>query len=275
MNGIFAYLISEAAPTEEQINSFQILNATPKYAVIRAELQDTTEVNRNKRKYPKATLKRGLERENVQELLRAKSWFGEAGHPINPTPERHRTVVQENISHRILSYEFIGPKVYGIVKTAPYPMGYGMRDCILDPDDPMKAAFSLRAMAPLKKTPNGDIAQDPLLVIAYDSVFFPSHRNSYQLEILDKINNNNNSLTESCIPILNSNGQQILNEQAMDYIKEESKNFKIISNIMDIESSILSEDCKYVELQDGNKNEKMIVSIEDYIGAEIMNYRIR
>lgn len=265
---IIAYMISEDATPSP--GNFQIISDKNKSVTIKAQLQDASEFNRNRRKYPINVLKSGLQKENIRELIKRKSWFGEAGHPINPTPQRQMTVKQDNISHRVLSYEIVGSKVFGVVKTAPFPMGYAMRDCILD-DDPMESAFSLRAMAPLKETPNGSIVQEPIVIATYDWVFFPSYSKSYQTEIVTKISENSNSLTESCIPLLQ--------EDAISYIKDESKHYKIISDMMEFygAQAELSEDCKWVSISESTdtSKDKIIIGVEDYISREIMNYKIR
>ena len=265
---IIAYMISE--DVNPSSGNIQIISDKNKSVTIKAQLQDGSEFNRNKRKYPINILRSGLQKENIRELIKRKSWFGEAGHPINPTPKRQMTVVQENISHRILSYEIVGSKIFGIVKTAPFPMGYAMRDCIID-EDPMESAFSLRAMAPLKETPNGSIVQEPIMIITYDWVFLPSHRKSYQTEIITKLSENHNCLNESCIPLLQ--------EEAISYIKDESKNYKIISEMMEFygAQAELSEDCKWVSITESTNTskDKIIIGVEDYISREIMNYKIR
>lgn len=265
---IVAYLIAEDSMSNPNI---QIIsdNKEIRSAKIKADLQDTSELNRNRRRYPKPALQRGLGRENVQELIARGSWFGEAGHPINPSPQRQMTVVQENASHRILSYKFRGDIVEGIVKTAESPMGYFMRNSILDQEDPMESAFSLRAMGPIKETSQGRIVQDPLTVITYDWVFFPSHRKAYQTEIIKGITESGNAINESvCLPLFENT--------AIDYIKEESKNYKIISELLESygTDASLTNDNKHIILTEKTHNgsDKIVIGIEDYITREISEY---
>ena len=271
-DNIVAYLISEEVNRDSNI---KILSSNSSGVKIEADLQDAAELNRNARRYRKPVLNAGLTRENITELISRKSWFGEAGHPINPTPQRQMTVVQENISHRILSWDWRGSIVHGIVKTAPFPMGLAMRDCILD-EDPMESAFSLRACGPIKETTEGKIVQDPLVVVTYDWVFYPSHRKAYQTKILDNIRASGNSLTESAIPIIDAN---IINlqESAIQYIKDQSKNYKIISELMESNgiNSQLSEDNKMIiltEKNNENSTDKIVIGVEEYITREINDY---
>ena len=243
---VVAYLISEETNRDSNI---QILKSDNSGVKIEADLQDASEINRNTRRYPKNTLNNGLNRENITELINHRSWFGEAGHPINPTPQRQMTVVQKNISHRILSWDWRGSIVHGIVKTAPFPMGRAMRDCILD-EDPMESAFSLRACGPIKETSQGKIVQDPLVVVTYDWVFYPSHRKAYHTSI---------------------------QESAIDYIKNQSKNYKMISELMESQglNAELSENSDLIiltEKNNENSTDKIVIGVEDYISQEINDY---
>ena len=263
---VIAYMINESTTQNAGI---QILKDFNKCITIRAMLQDAEELNRNKRKYPIDVLRSGLESERVQELIAAKSWFGEAGHPIEPTVQRQCNVLEENISHRVLSYDIVGSKIFGMVKTTPTARGYDMRNLIMD-DDPMLSAFSLRAMGPMVQTAEGSIVQKPLTMICYDWVWYPSHRKAYQTEIIKNITESGNALNESCITPL-------LEASALDFIAEESKNYQIVSEMFEAEKKIISlnENCKTVSitsLDDVNNKETMVISLESALSHEIDNF---
>lgn len=263
---VIAYMINESTTQNAGI---QILKDFNKCVTIRAMLQDAEELNRNKRKYPIDVLRSGLESERIQELIMAKSWFGEAGHPIEPTVQRQCSVLEENISHRVLSYDIVGSKIFGQVKTTPTARGYDMRNLIID-DDPMLSAFSLRAMGPMVQTAEGSIVQKPLTMICYDWVWFPSHRKAYQTDIIKSITESGNTLNESCITPL-------LEASALDFIAEESKNYQIVSEMFEAEKRIVSlnENCKTVSitsLDDDNNKETMIVTLESALSHEIDSF---
>lgn len=233
------------------------------------DLQDTSEWNRNKRKYPMKTIKSGLMNERVRELIARKSWVGEAGHPIEPSVQRQCSILEKNISHRILSYSFAGPIVKGVVKTAPTERGRDMRNFILD-SDAMESAYSLRAMGPMLQTAEGNIVQDPLTVITYDWVFYPSHRKAYQTDIITSIQESGNCLTESSV-------FELLQESAIDYIKHDSANFKLVSQFLDEECQniVLSEDCRHIIIEnkiDSVNNDKIAVTVEKFLSNEISSY---
>lgn len=263
---VIAYMINESTTQNAGI---QILKDFNKCVTIRAMLQDAAELNRNKRKYPIDVLRSGLESERIQELIMAKSWFGEAGHPIEPTVQRQCNILEENISHRVLSYDIVGSKIFGQVKTTPTARGYDMRNLIID-DDPMLSAFSLRAMGPMVQTAEGSIVQKPLTMICYDWVWFPSHRKAYQTDIIKSITESGNALNESCITPL-------LEASALDFIAEESKNYQIVSEMFEAEKRIVSlnENCKTVSitsLDDDNNKETMIVTLESALSHEIDSF---
>ena len=264
---IVAYMISEAV---NQDTNIRIISDSNRCVKFEADLQDTSEWNRNKRKYPTDVVKKGLMRENVQEPLANGDWCGEAGHPIDPTLQRQMTVFKPNISHRILSFKFNGPKVHGVLKTYPSDIGRTMRDVILDTEDPTTTAFSLRAMGPVKQTSQGNIVQDPLTVVTYDWVTYPSHRKAYQSKIIGITPQGNSSLAESTVLI------PLMESSALDYIKEESKNFKLVSDVLEFSNKniALSEDCHNVILteKNGNTTDKLILGVESYISNEITDY---
>lgn len=263
MDKVVAYMICEqSTPTKGKI-----LTDTNECVKVYTELQDASEFNRNGRKYPIEILKAGLSHERITELITKKSWFGEAGHPLNPTVDRQMTIEESNRSHRILSIDIKGSKVYGVVKTTPTVRGREMRDLILD-EDAMQSAYSLRALGPIKQTSEGKIVGSPLVVVTYDWVCYPSHRNSYQQNIISEATSFNNSINESfAIPILEAS--------AIDFIKHESKNYKLVSQFLEeFETSniLLGESCKNIILENKNNNDRLVVGVESFIGNEINSY---
>lgn len=262
---IIAFMFCEATTPANPV----IMSDSNQCVKMKVDLQSIDAWNRNKRKYTLKALKSGLYSPRIQELIAKKSWVGEAGHPIDPTVTRQCSIVEENISHRILSFEIVSGMVKGIVKTAPTPRGYDMRNFVLD-DDPMETAYSLRAMGPMMKTAEGMIVQAPLTMITYDWVFFPSHSDAYQQEIIDRIQESGNALSESCI-------SPLLQESAMDFAMHDSSNFRLVCEYLneDIGTASLSSDCKNIILENNISNgngEKIAVRLEKAISSEISGY---
>lgn len=264
---IVAYMISESVTPSKHI----ILNSSKcDTAIVEAELQDADEFNRNKRNYGYDVLNDGLNKPNIKELIARKSWVGEAGHPMGATLQRQMSIDHERISHRILKWWWEGHKVKGLIETMPYGYGIQMRNFIRSE---LETAYSLRAVGPVKRTTKGDIVQKPLSIMTYDWVFIPSHRQSYQSKIITGTGanqtDNQGQLTEGyCI--------EIFRQDATDYIKNESKNFKLISEFVDMSQGdvMLSEDNKNLiyTTSDGKTTNKMHMKIEDYILRDINGY---
>ena len=266
---IIAYMLSESVTNSEM----QIMNSTGNNVTIDAQLIDTSQWNRNTRKYPTAVVKRGMAHERIQEQIRTGSWCGEAGHPLTPTVQRQAEVIKENISHRILSVEWNGPIMNGKIQTAPTDRGREMRDFILS-DPPMITAFSLRGMGPVMQTKEGIIVKDPLTIITFDWVFYPSYRDAYQIssvsqKVQESVQNFGNDMYgDSAIPLSEAS--------AIDYIKEESKNYKLVAPLFEANNQAvnLSEDNKHVIITNLSENTKdrIIVDLEQYVSDDIDSY---
>jgi hypothetical protein len=135
---IKGYMISE-----------EVTTSTPKIVsdksgsptIIETVLQEGDIQNRNKRVYPKAVIERGLNTDYVQERLKTKSWFGEAGHPLTPTVERQLYIDQSNISHIITKKWWEGNLLKGIVECALTARGKDMQGLIRQGS---QVAFSMR-----------------------------------------------------------------------------------------------------------------------------------
>lgn len=255
-NDVVAYMLSETT----SVGKPTILNSQhSESAIIEAVLQNCKEFNRNKRNYPYKPLNAGLNDKRIRELIKNKSWVGEAGHPQNPTLQRQMSIDHSNISHRINSWRWEGDNVVGIVETLNTHRGFDMRNLIRQE---LNTAFSLRAVGPVTKTAKGDVVQEPLSILTYDWVFIPSHSGAYQRKVVTGVNNGD-ALSESyCIPILQ--------EQAIKFVKEESENFKIISECLEFHSQNiqLSENNRSVIVDMGEEG-KMVIGIEKYISQEV------
>ena len=256
---IVAYLISEAVTQSKPIIVNGSKNDT---AVIEVELQDADEFNRNKRNYAYDVLDQGLNNSRIKELISRKSWVGEAGHPMGANLQRQLSIDTDRISHRILKWWWEGHKVKGLVETMNYGHGIQMRNFIRQG---LETAFSLRAIGPVKKTPRGDVVQSPLTIMTYDWVFIPSHSKSYQQRIISG-GSNDGVLTESyCLPILN--------EQAKNYIKNESKNFKMVAECLELQNGIITFNEKMDKViyttSKGDTKDSVHITMEDYISREL------
>ncbi len=258
-----AYLISEAA-TESKPEILKPVNSLVDSVRINAILQDLDVWNRNQRNYPKKVMEPGLNDPRIVELVKNKSWVGEAGHPINPTPVRQMSIDNTNISHRVNNWCFDRNIVKGEVETLMTPQGISMRDLIRQE---LNVAFSLRAMGKVQQTSRGALVVGPVRVLCYDWVFIPSHKDAYQQSIISE-SVQPNMLTEGyCIPLMES--------AALDYIQSESENFRIMSEFFEFapDGIQLLEGNRSIMVEDKSKNgDKLIIGVEDYISQEINGF---
>ncbi len=139
----------------------------------------------------------------------------------------------------------------------------------------MQPAHSLRAVAKLSKTRNGDnIMQSRAHIVAYDTVILPSHVEAYrdeskEIEVIAQ------PLHES-LDISNMTYEDYafaVNESMLtDFINEESKNVKLIKNIYEVlpESIKLTPDLKNIILKEGS--ETYYIKTEDKIRQDVRNF---
>ena len=142
-NKIKGFLISEGTTVPETPVIVSEAEKGKHRTIISATLQDADVPNRNKRMYPLSVLKRGLESEYIRERLATKTWFGEAGHPLNTTLQRQLYMDQSNMSHRINDIWWEGNILKGHVEAAATERGNDFEGIILSGS---KVAFSLRAV---------------------------------------------------------------------------------------------------------------------------------
>lgn len=236
----------------------------------RSILQSLGVQNRNRRTYTIEAIKRAIMADHIQELIRQKSFQGEAGHPLSNDTSRVMTVDPERASHVITNIEVIGDLVYGDIETLADINGPGTRFMgkILQGMEP---AFSLRAMAALTKKGDGSsLANGRVHMVTYDQVILPSHKEAYR-DKSTKIVKVNKGFEGECVT---EGGILIpLTESAIkDFIAMESANVKLVSNFCEVamESMELTSDMKKVILREGNQTYH--VKLEDKIKHEVRNF---
>lgn len=141
--------------------------------------------NRNKRGWKSIYVKQMAAAPTVVELIRAKSFVGEAGHPVpavgSVTMERILTIDPNNVSHRINKLDFRNGDLdlFGEIDTIDDGNGPGdkLRRNILQGIIP---AFSLRSVVPQRKNEDKTIdVLGPGRMVCYDRVYLPSHEDAY------------------------------------------------------------------------------------------------
>lgn len=269
-NEIIGYAITEEVSepvNENTIDEIKVGNLH--YLRFPAVLQTFNKLNRNRRDYGGKAMYEGLTAENIQELLATGNLFGEAGHPNTKDMSRILTIMPDMTSHRIKSLDIQSDHVSGIIETLPdNGLGTKMANLMLTGTMP---SFSLRAVAPLIKRPDGTtlIRQKPR-VVTYDWVVFPSHKEAYQIQsrpvenVIKDIRAGGNYVTESAVPVFES--------QVLDFLKEESNNLKLVSSVHEtgLGNMRLTSDGQFVIVQENGQ--RFAVAIEDKIRTEVNSF---
>lgn len=182
MRKLKTYIISEHVESPYKVLQE---NTTAGTVIIEAVLQTADVFNRNGRKYPKAVLQKALAADHIQELIKNGSWVGEAGHPMGADTSRQVTIDPARMSHRIISTRWEGNKLIGTIESLNTERGIEFKNLILQG---MRVAFSLRALGAADQTPAGAVVKDPMRMVCYDWVILPSHKEAYQLKIVNSLN---------------------------------------------------------------------------------------
>ena len=142
---LFNEQFSDTLEHPHQILESTMRNGRPKVK-IKAVLQTTDDVNKNKRVYPKSILQEAVEK--IKPLIETHALTGELDHPIPTSVSetdsyRHFVVLYQNTSHIIDDIYFEGNKVMGIVETASTQKGFDLAGLI---EDGVPVGFSLRKL---------------------------------------------------------------------------------------------------------------------------------
>lgn len=269
VNNVKGYLISESAV----ISAPKIISdKSGEPTIIEVLLQDGDVKNRNGRIYPTEVIKKGLTSEYVQERLATKTWYGEAGHPLNPTVERQLYIDQSNISHIITAVDWKDNLLYGVVESALTERGKDFQGLIRQGS---KVAFSLRAFGPVcEKKGDTVYVRDPLHILCFDWVIHPSHRCAYMQNVIQESGSfidkklNEKALSESgyFFPITKSS--------ITEFICNESTNAKQLLDQLEIDKNkaYANINTKDNIIYFKESADILAVCLEDYIANDLDRY---
>lgn len=244
-------------------------------------VQDLGVENRNGRIYELKDIKPEIEGDRFQkELIPTGNCISEWGHPVSQELSRQSVIDPKNSCARFTKLWIEGNEVHANFKGTNTNYGLAFNADLMEG---VKPSFSLRALGSVDRERNGKCYVRNIRCITYDTVVYPSHKKAYMTGFvtptnesaitesanIDNIGNYTNSTTmfENGIVI------PIVNQQVVDYIKQESANVKDILNNFDIlyESAIIVNDGKKVQLTLPG-GDKILVNLEQYIADEIRNY---
>lgn len=245
------------------------------YVIFETVFQSFGVKNRNKRMYDGDAVMASWNAPHIQELIRKKSFVSEYGHPLDQSMARITQIDPARICGRINSYYRSGNLLKGEFETFDDgACGTMLTRRILQGVEP---AFSVRMLAKLTRAKDGTMLMNqPGHLVTADCVILPSHMEAYRDES-KAINVVSKAITESA-------GQDITKEQyedmvfaineAMftDFVKEESKNFKLVKNVEEVigDSIQLTSDLNNIILKEGT--DTYYIKVEDKIKHDIRNF---
>lgn len=244
-------------------------------------LQDLGLENRNGRIYELKDIKPEIEGDRLQkELIPTGNCLGEWGHPISQELSRQSVIDPKNSAVRFTKIWLEGNEVHGNFKGTNTNYGLAFNADLLEG---VKPSFSLRALGSVDRERNGKCYVRNIRVICYDSVVYPSHKRAYMTGFVSPTNESavnestnisaNDNYTNSKTVYENGLLIPVVNQQVVDYIKNESANVKSIINTFETlyESAVICGNGKQVQLS-LISGDKILVNLEQYIQDEIMRY---
>lgn len=274
-NEVVAHVIMEQTADPCAVNIRDYNKNGMLYVIFETVFQSFGVKNRNKRIYDGDAVMASWNAPHIQELVRKKSFVSEYGHPLDQSMSRITQIDPTRICGRINSYYRSGNLLKGEFETFDDgACGTMLTRRILQGLEP---AFSVRMLAKLTRTKDGTMLMNqPGHLVTADCVILPSHMEAYRDES-KTVNIVNKAITESA-------GMDITEDQyydmvfavneAMftDFIKEESKNFKLVKSVEEVigDSLQLTKDLNNIILKEGT--DTYYIKVEDKIKHDIRNF---
>ena len=279
MNTNIGYIICEAA---EQAVESTIVGELKNRVIIETVLQDADVKNRNGRFYSKSELFPQLKCERMTELISTGNLKGENGHPKEQSLAVQSTIDPMKVCVRYLKIWTEGNLIKAHACGTQNQLGADFNNDVLSGEKP---SFSLRALGTINNTSRGAEVKN-IKIVTWDRVYYPSHKKAYMEKIVSEsgivtpnmVREANRNLSKQDL-IINSKGIVVPfdTEDVTNYIKQESTNFKSISESFDMifETSKLLQNSRgkvdKIQLSDG-RGHTVIMNLEDHIQNEIMSY---
>lgn len=272
-NNKLGYIICESGIKLEQP---KIVTSNENRVIAEGIMQTADEKNRNGRIYEENELFPEITCARTKELIKAGYMRGEAGHPISKDLARQQNIDPSNVCVRYLEFWTKGKDVWARFKGTNNELGEAFD---MDLREGCLPAFSLRALGSLENTAKGAVVRN-LKFITYDHVIYPSHPNAYTSRLVSESSNlittddkNKYSSLPDNMKYEYNTIEPIMNQDIINYIKEQSLGFKAIKESFDVfyDTIELLEGGRSVQMKDKIGN-IIILPIENYIYSEIMEY---
>ena len=274
-NEVIAHVIMEQTADPCAVNVRDYHNNGMTYVIFETVFQSFGVKNRNKRIYDGDAVMASWNAPHIQELIRKKSFVSEYGHPLDQSMHRVTQIDPARICGRINSYYRSGNLLKGEFETFDDgACGTMLTRRILQGLEP---AFSVRMLAKLSRTKDGTMLMNqPGHLVTADCVILPSHMEAYRDEG-KSINVVHKAITESAGADITAEQYQdmvfAINESMFtDFVKEESKNFKLVKNVEEVigDTFKLTKDLNNIIIKEGT--DTYYVKVEDKIKHDIRNF---
>lgn len=270
-NPIIANIILEGAATVEDT---LITDGNGKRVVAEGTLQDMDVENRNRRIYAKADLIPEINGPRMKELIEAKQFCGEYGHPLSEDLVR-----QQTIDPKLVCVRFNKVWVEDNLVKARFQGTNNDYGEYFDRDlrDGCKPAFSLRALGAIENI-SGKAYVKGIKIITWDSVIYPSHKVAYTSNIVTESTIDGKPLYENQIVVPANDPGTIITLRESDArtvisrLQRESANLDCILNTFDgIYNKISQVDENTIMLTNAMGG-KISVNLENHVQNLIMDY---
>lgn len=270
-NPIIGNIILEGATTVEDT---LIADGNGKRVLAEGTLQDMDVENRNRRIYAKPDLTPEINGPRMKELIAAKQFCGEYGHPLSDDLVR-----QQTIDPKLVCVRFEKVWVEDNLVRARFRGTNNDYGSYFDQDlrDGCKPAFSLRALGAIENV-NGKAYVKGIKIITWDSVIYPSHKVAYTSNIVTESAMDGTPLYENQVIVPKDDPGRIITLRESDAktvisrLQKESANMDTILNTFDgiyDKISLLNENSVVLTNAMGGRIQ---VNLEDHIQNLIMDY---
>lgn len=270
-NPIIASIILEGATTVEDSI---ITNGNGKRVEAEGTLQDMDVENRNRRIYGQADLVPEINGPRMKELITARQFYGEMGHPLSDDLVR-----QQTIDPKLVCVGYNKVWVEGNLVKARFQgtnNSYGEQ---FDQDlrDGRKPAFSLRALGAIENI-NGKAYVKGIKIITWDYVIYPSHKAAYTSNIVTESAMDGTSLYENQIVVpVNDPGTIITLRESdartvISRLQRESANLDCILNTFDGIYDKITQVNENTIMLTNAMGGKISVNLENHVQNLIMDY---
>jgi hypothetical protein len=270
-NPVIANIILEGAATVEDT---LITDGNGKRVEAEGTLQDMDVENRNRRIYAKSDLVPEINGARMTELIKAKQFCGEYGHPLSDDLVRQQTIDPKLVCVRF-NKVWVGDNLVK-ARFQGTNNDYGE---YFDRDlrDGCKPAFSLRALGAIENV-NGKAYVKGIKIITWDSVIYPSHKVAYTSNLVTESAMDGTPLYENQIIVPKDDPGTIITLRESDArtvisrLQRESANMDLILNTFDgiyDKISLVNENTITLTNAMGGK---ISVNLENHVQNLIMDY---